>query len=182
MGSIGRCWVGHVSGWYFSSSSSTVGMLICFNSLLRMTVITRDYFIAQSQTVHRLRPCLLMTVLKWSLCSRRLLVLRMLRRLCYMTWSDSSFSTSGCEPEDDDVMDCLRNVDINALAYAGSQNILSRPSQLYPFSPILDESFINNRPVEAFTTGKFARVPTLFGYDITPSALPRFLTITLYLQ
>ena len=60
-------------------------------------------------------------------------------------------------------MDCLRTVDTAALTYAGSQTLASRPSTLYPFSPILDGFFISNRPVDAIARGKFAKVPIMFG-------------------
>jgi len=60
-------------------------------------------------------------------------------------------------------MDCLRKVDVNRLAKAGQELLDSRPASLYPFSPILDGSFLTKRPVDAFTNGKVAKVPVIFG-------------------
>ncbi|KAJ7469039.1 Alpha/Beta hydrolase protein, partial [Mycena latifolia] len=60
------------------------------------------------------------------------------------------------------VMACLRAAPVNTLALAGSMAPASRTSSLYPFGPIADGCFIQDRPVEAFRNGNFARVPVLF--------------------
>jgi carboxylesterase type B len=60
-------------------------------------------------------------------------------------------------------MACLRAAPTNTLALAGSKTLANRTSSFYPFAPIADGCFIQDRPVEAFRAGKFARVPVLFG-------------------
>ncbi|KAG6812960.1 hypothetical protein H0H92_015079 [Tricholoma furcatifolium] len=74
---------------------------------------------------------------------------------------------AGCES---DVMNCLRAAEGNTLALAGSQTIASRTSTLFVFAPILDGSFLRSRPVEAFQSGQFARVPVLFGSNTDEGA------------
>ncbi|OCH92761.1 alpha/beta-hydrolase [Obba rivulosa] len=70
-------------------------------------------------------------------------------------------SLAGCSGSD--IMACLRAQNSTTLARAGAETIASRPTTLFPFAPIFDGSFITTRPVEAFTSGRFARVPVLFG-------------------
>jgi carboxylesterase type B len=60
-------------------------------------------------------------------------------------------------------MECLRALPTDALALAGNKTLANRTSSWYPFAPIADGQFIKHRPVEAFRSGKFARVPVLFG-------------------
>ncbi|KAJ7683540.1 alpha/beta-hydrolase [Mycena rosella] len=69
-----------------------------------------------------------------------------------------------------DVMECLRAAPTNTLASAGSRTLANRTSSLYPFAPIADGSFIQERPVEAFRNGNFARVPVLFGSNTNEGA------------
>ncbi|KAG6842351.1 hypothetical protein C0991_010641 [Blastosporella zonata] len=74
---------------------------------------------------------------------------------------------AGCNSN---VMKCLRASDGNKLALAGSQTIAARPATLYTFAPILDGSFLQERPVEAFKGGHFAKVPVLFGSNTDEGA------------
>ncbi|KAG6829498.1 hypothetical protein H0H87_011257 [Tephrocybe sp. NHM501043] len=67
-------------------------------------------------------------------------------------------------------MSCLRKADGSKLALAGSQTIAARTSTLYPFAPVLDGSFLQKRPVEAFKNGNFAKVPVLFGSNTNEGA------------
>lgn len=60
-------------------------------------------------------------------------------------------------------MQCLRVADGNVLALAGSKVIAARPATLFTFAPVLDGTFLRERPVEAFKNGHFAKVPVLFG-------------------
>jgi hypothetical protein len=60
-------------------------------------------------------------------------------------------------------MNCLRTAESDTLAMASSRLLASRTSTLFVFAPILDGSVINERPVEAFKAGHFARVPVLYG-------------------
>ncbi|KAJ7124493.1 Alpha/Beta hydrolase protein [Mycena epipterygia] len=76
---------------------------------------------------------------------------------------------AGCETSSD-VMACLRAAPTNTLALAGSKTLANRTSSLYPFAPIADGSFIQERPVEAFRNGNFARVPVLFGSNTNEGA------------
>ncbi|KAJ7195002.1 hypothetical protein B0H12DRAFT_1245708 [Mycena haematopus] len=68
-------------------------------------------------------------------------------------------------------MTCLRAASTNTLALAGSQTLANCTSSFYPFGPIADGLFIQERPVEAFHSGKFARVPVLFGSNTNEGAL-----------
>ncbi|KAJ7476882.1 alpha/beta-hydrolase [Mycena galericulata] len=67
-------------------------------------------------------------------------------------------------------MACLRALPTNTLALAGSKTNANRTSTLYPFQPVFDGSFFTSRPVEAFRSGKFARVPVLFGSNTDEGA------------
>ncbi|KAJ6548210.1 Alpha/Beta hydrolase protein [Mycena vulgaris] len=60
-------------------------------------------------------------------------------------------------------MSCLRAASTNTLATAGSKTLPALPLSLYPFGPVADGSFIQQRPVDALIKGSFARVPVLFG-------------------
>ncbi|KAJ7127571.1 Alpha/Beta hydrolase protein [Mycena crocata] len=60
-------------------------------------------------------------------------------------------------------MTCLRAASTNKLASAGSKALSILPSTIYPFGPIRDGSFIQQRPVDALRAGNFVRVPVLFG-------------------
>lgn len=68
------------------------------------------------------------------------------------------------------VMPCLRALPVNKLALAGSKILANRTSSLYPLAPIMDGTFIRERPVEAFRNGNFARVPVLFGSNTNEGA------------
>lgn len=63
-------------------------------------------------------------------------------------------------------MSCLRSASSSVLTLAGSKTISARTATLFTFAPIIDESFLSERPVGAFANGTFAHVPVLFGYDI----------------
>jgi len=68
------------------------------------------------------------------------------------------------------IMACLRAAPTNTLTLAASRTLANRTSSFYPFAPIADGSFIQERPVEAFRSGKFARVPVLFGSNTNEGA------------
>ncbi|KAG6890117.1 hypothetical protein C0992_003070 [Termitomyces sp. T32_za158] len=76
---------------------------------------------------------------------------------------------AGCENASD-VMQCLRAADGNVLALAGSKVIAARPATLFTFAPVLDGTFLRERPVEAFKNGHFAKVPVLFGSNTNEGA------------
>ncbi|KAJ7062789.1 alpha/beta-hydrolase [Mycena amicta] len=67
-------------------------------------------------------------------------------------------------------MACLRALPVNAIALAGSKVNANRTASLYPFAPYTDGVFIQQRPVEAFKSGRFARVPVLFGSNTNEGA------------
>ncbi|KAJ7235288.1 Alpha/Beta hydrolase protein [Mycena haematopus] len=79
-------------------------------------------------------------------------------------------SLAGCSGTTSAIMTCLRAAPTNTLALAGSQTLANRTSSFYPFGPIADGFFIQERPVEAFRSGKFARVPVLFGSNTNEGA------------
>ncbi|KAJ7105963.1 Alpha/Beta hydrolase protein [Mycena epipterygia] len=62
-----------------------------------------------------------------------------------------------------DTMSCLRSASTEQLASGGSATLANLTSALFPFGPILDGTFITQRPVEAFRQGKFIHVPVFFG-------------------
>ncbi|KAJ7235289.1 Alpha/Beta hydrolase protein [Mycena haematopus] len=78
---------------------------------------------------------------------------------------------AGCSGTTSAIMTCLRAAPTNTLALAGNQTLANRTSSFYPFAPIADGLFIQERPVEAFRSGKFARVPVLFGSNTNEGAL-----------
>ncbi|KAH9480168.1 Lipase 1 [Psilocybe cubensis] len=77
---------------------------------------------------------------------------------------------AGCADKGDDTLECLRAASSQALTLAGSQLLAARPSTLFVFAPIFDETFINERPVEAFKAGRFSNVPVLFGSNTNEGA------------
>ncbi|KAF9474048.1 alpha/beta-hydrolase [Pholiota conissans] len=77
---------------------------------------------------------------------------------------------AGCG-NDTNALSCLRSASSETLTRAGSQLILSRPATLYMFAPILDGTLMQQRPVEAFNSGKFAQVPVLFGSNTNEGAI-----------
>ena len=86
----------------------------------------------------------------------------MFQFLTFINFS-SSFFFSGCENKDAETLQCLRSAPSEALIRAGQLTTAARPSTLYLFAPIIDGTFLQERPVEAFTAGSFARVPVLTG-------------------
>ncbi|KAJ7983154.1 Alpha/Beta hydrolase protein [Mycena polygramma] len=60
-------------------------------------------------------------------------------------------------------MACLRAASTVTIATAGAKTLANLTSSLYPIGPILDGTFITERPVEAFRNGHFIRVPVLAG-------------------
>jgi hypothetical protein len=73
------------------------------------------------------------------------------------------FSFRGCENKGEETLQCLRSSPSEALIRAGRLTTATRPSTLYLFAPIIDGTFLLERPVEAFTAGRFARVRVLTG-------------------
>ncbi|KAJ7932847.1 Alpha/Beta hydrolase protein [Mycena leptocephala] len=67
-------------------------------------------------------------------------------------------------------MSCLRAASITKIATAGSKTLTNLTSSLYPFGPIADGSFIQERPVDALRNGNFVRVPVLFGSNTNEGA------------
>ncbi|KAJ7066895.1 Alpha/Beta hydrolase protein [Mycena belliarum] len=67
-------------------------------------------------------------------------------------------------------MVCLRAAHTKTIATAGSSTLANLTSNLFPFGPIADGSFIRQRPVEAFRNGAFIRVPVLFGSNTNEGA------------
>ncbi|KAF5352026.1 hypothetical protein D9758_009417 [Tetrapyrgos nigripes] len=79
-------------------------------------------------------------------------------------------SFAGCDPNAQDALKCLRSADISVLKSAGAQLDANRTSTLFIFAPILDGKYITERPVEAFASGRFARVPVFFGSNTNEGA------------
>ncbi|KDR82334.1 hypothetical protein GALMADRAFT_817280 [Galerina marginata CBS 339.88] len=77
---------------------------------------------------------------------------------------------AGCGNKGSGTLLCLRSASSQALTLAGSQLLSARPATLFVFAPIVDGDFIGERPVEAFTSGHFSRVPVLFGSNTNEGA------------
>ncbi|KAF7314898.1 Carboxylic ester hydrolase [Mycena indigotica] len=58
---------------------------------------------------------------------------------------------------------CLRNASSEVLASAGRQTLQNMTSSLYPFGPVFDGVFIQERPVSALMNENFVSVPVIFG-------------------
>ncbi|KAJ7618531.1 Alpha/Beta hydrolase protein [Roridomyces roridus] len=82
----------------------------------------------------------------------------------------AGFAGCGSSGTGDAIMACLRAAPVNTIASAGSKILGNRTSSLYPLAPIADGKFIATRPVEAFKSGLFARVPVLFGSNTNEGA------------
>ncbi|KAJ6566962.1 Alpha/Beta hydrolase protein [Mycena capillaripes] len=68
------------------------------------------------------------------------------------------------------IMSCLRAASTKKLATAGSSTLAKLTSSLYPFGPIADGSYIQERPVDAFRNGNFVPIPVLFGSNTDEGA------------
>jgi hypothetical protein len=73
------------------------------------------------------------------------------------------FLFSGCEYEGAKTLQCLRSSSTEVLIRAGQLTNATMPLTLYVFSPIIDGTFLQERPVEAFEAGRFIHVPMLTG-------------------
>lgn len=87
----------------------------------------------------------------------------------YPTCAMTYFKCSGCQ-DATTALSCLRSASSEALTSAGSQLLDARPSTLFVFAPILDGTVLPQRPVEAFQSGSFVRVPVLFGSNTNEGA------------
>ncbi|KAJ7334881.1 Alpha/Beta hydrolase protein [Mycena albidolilacea] len=67
-------------------------------------------------------------------------------------------------------MSCLRAASTAKIATAGSSTLTKLTSSLYPFGPIADGSYIQERPVDALRNGNFVRVPVLSGSNTDEGA------------
>ncbi|KAJ6506421.1 Alpha/Beta hydrolase protein [Mycena vitilis] len=61
------------------------------------------------------------------------------------------------------IMACLRAASTGTIATAGAKTLANLTSSLYPIGPILDGTFLTERPVEAFKNGHFVHVPVMSG-------------------
>ncbi|KAJ7100509.1 alpha/beta-hydrolase [Mycena epipterygia] len=79
---------------------------------------------------------------------------------------------AGCGRKTSDaaIMSCLRAASTKTLATAGSETLTTYTSTLYPFAPIVDGSYIQERPVDALSNGNFVQVPFLFGSNTDEGA------------
>ncbi|KAG7448757.1 alpha/beta-hydrolase [Guyanagaster necrorhizus] len=76
---------------------------------------------------------------------------------------------AGCD-KDEDVLACLREADVNDLAAAGNDVLVSKPTTIFSFAPILDGTFISKRAVEAFQDGTLAPIPLFYGSNTNEGA------------
>ncbi|KIK68255.1 hypothetical protein GYMLUDRAFT_91814 [Collybiopsis luxurians FD-317 M1] len=76
---------------------------------------------------------------------------------------------AGCSSSSD-AMSCLMDADSATLASAGTKVLSNRTSTLFVFAPCIDGTFLATRPVEAFKSGKFSKVPVLFGSNTDEGA------------
>ncbi|THV05668.1 alpha/beta-hydrolase [Dendrothele bispora CBS 962.96] len=80
-------------------------------------------------------------------------------------------SNAGCDLNTDvDVLSCLRSASLSVLTDAWNALVANRTSTLFSFAPFLDGDFLSVRPVEGFASGRFAKVPVLFGSNTNEGA------------
>lgn len=79
-------------------------------------------------------------------------------------------SFAGCGGLGSETLTCLRAANSSVLTVAGNATVKQRTSTLYPFSPIIDGTFIREGPVEAFTNGRFAQIPVFYGSNTNEGA------------
>ncbi|KAF9022535.1 Carboxylesterase [Hymenopellis radicata] len=98
--------------------------------------------------------------------------------LSYMPRADSAYdqsifndfvSLAGCS-DASNIMDCLRNATSRTLANAENGVAMLRTTTLFVFAPRVDDIFFREHPVEAFTSGRFSRVPIFFGGNTNEGA------------
>ncbi|KAF5377414.1 hypothetical protein D9757_009716 [Collybiopsis confluens] len=82
---------------------------------------------------------------------------------------DAFVGFAGCSSSLD-AMSCLAKADAEVLASAGTELLGNRTSTLFVFDPCLDGVFLATRPVEAFKSGKFSKVPVLVGSNTNEGA------------
>lgn len=70
---------------------------------------------------------------------------------------------SGCENQGANTLQCLRSAPSKALIRAGNLITAAASSTLFLFAPVLGGQFLQERPIEAFTAGRFSSVPMLAG-------------------
>jgi len=70
---------------------------------------------------------------------------------------------AGCEDKGAKTLQCLRSASSEALIRAGQLTNATMPLTLYLFAPVIDGTFLQERPVEALNAGRFVRVPVLTG-------------------
>lgn len=73
------------------------------------------------------------------------------------------FVFRGCENKGEGTLQCLRSAPSGALIRAGQLTTAARASTLFLFAPVIDGTFLQERPVEALSAGRFSRVPVLTG-------------------
>ncbi|PPQ63606.1 hypothetical protein CVT24_004466 [Panaeolus cyanescens] len=83
----------------------------------------------------------------------------------------NDFATNaGCSIKGTKTMSCLRNLTSKQLAVAGNKTLNSRPATLFVFGPIVDGTYVQRRPFQAFSTGLFSHVPLLVGSNTNEGA------------
>ncbi|KAF9046268.1 alpha/beta-hydrolase [Panaeolus papilionaceus] len=75
-----------------------------------------------------------------------------------------------CSTKGTKTMSCLRKLTSKELALAGSKTLDSRPATLFVFGPIVDGSFVQTTPLQAFSSGIFSHVPILVGSNTDEGA------------
>ncbi|KAJ7614045.1 Alpha/Beta hydrolase protein [Roridomyces roridus] len=82
----------------------------------------------------------------------------------------AGFAGCGNAGDGQAIMACLRAANTATIATAGKNTLDNRTSTNYPIQPVLDGSFLRQRPVEVFKAGNFVRVPMLFGSNTDEGA------------
>ncbi|MCJ1381989.1 hypothetical protein MMC17_005101 [Xylographa soralifera] len=62
---------------------------------------------------------------------------------------------------------CLRSLSIAAFQAANLNEPFPNATKapIFPYNPVLDDNFVTDYPIRSFTSGKFVKVPTIFGDD-----------------
>lgn len=82
---------------------------------------------------------------------------------------DALVSRVGCHSASD-TLQCLRGLDIEIIA--GNNSVVPTPGggggdPVFMYSDVIDGTFIQDYTYNLFATGRFIKVPTIFGYVLS---------------
>ncbi|MCJ1393470.1 hypothetical protein MMC18_006345 [Xylographa bjoerkii] len=79
---------------------------------------------------------------------------------------DHLVSRANCSSHND-TLACLRSLPIAAFQAVNLNEPFPRATKapIFPYNPVIDNDFVTDYPIRSFTSGKFLKVPTIFGDD-----------------